>query len=268
MKKLALSFACVAALAACNKNQKTAVSEVSAVKNPPITYLSAEESKKLYDAMYEVGVRDESGRIGATNLEAKTIQCIMEPYKEAPICLVQTEKNVIKAEKGKKALYNVVLATKPEIFDEKDSEGVAFKYFAVQDVACRRAVIPNAVPTCSIVKVVAETPEKVVKVTSLAGKNFCREVETDGLFGQPQGKSEHCLSFHDAKSVTDNANTFFGNPPQSGTYEIKGNAVIITMVRQAPGSDIFGGDKYESIYTLSDDGKTLSNKVGQVLKLK
>jgi hypothetical protein len=49
------------------------------------------------------------------------------------------------------------------------------------------------------------------------GKMFCREVISDGSFGQPKGKRSHCVSFKNGV-MTDNANTFFGNPPERETF--------------------------------------------------
>jgi hypothetical protein len=64
----------------------------------------------------------------------------------------------------------------------------------------------------------------------LDGMEFCREIKTDGSFGQPAGVRSHCVSF-DKDIMTDYANTFFGNPPEHIPYEVfdgevlsKGNA--------------------------------------------
>lgn len=70
----------------------------------------------------------------------------------------------------------------------------------------------------------------------LEGKTFCRKIVSDGMFGQPKGERKHCISFSDG-IATDGANTFFGNPPESAPYEIRGYTVA------------FGDSVYEiSIY--------------------
>lgn len=57
------------------------------------------------------------------------------------------------------------------------------------------------------------------------GQMFCRTVETGGMFGQPKGKRAHCLSFANG-AATDNANTFFGNPPSRYPYELRENVLV------------------------------------------
>ena len=62
------------------------------------------------------------------------------------------------------------------------------------------------------------------KWNGLDGFTYCRDVE-GGLGTPPNTKSQHCVSFADGQ-MTDNANTFFGNP--SETIRIKKvNEVII-----------------------------------------
>lgn len=82
----------------------------------------------------------------------------------------------------------------------------------------------------------------------LDGKTYCRTVTTDGFIGQPRGKQEHCIGFIHGLA-TDNANTFFGNPPEYSPY----------MVSQ--GTITFGSSKY----TLSDDGTELVNISGSTI---
>ncbi len=91
---------------------------------------------------------------------------------------------------------------------------------------------------------------------SLAKKEFCRIVETGGILGQPRGKGEHCVKFLDAREVVDNANTFFGNPPQRGTYSLEGKTITLNF-------------EDKKIYVLSSDGLSISDLEGkQVLTLK
>ena len=86
----------------------------------------------------------------------------------------------------------------------------------------------------------------VLASSTLTGKEFCRMVETGGFFGQPEGKSEHCIQFLEGKKVKDNANTFFGNPPQYGTYSLVGKTITL----------IFENKKD---YVLSSDGESISS---------
>lgn len=79
----------------------------------------------------------------------------------------------------------------------------------------------------------------------LDGKSYCRAVTSDGLFGQPKGTFNHCIRFSDGVA-TDNADSFFGNPPKSADYNVVGNAVV------------FG----ESTYTVSNDGTSLTTVKG------
>lgn len=83
----------------------------------------------------------------------------------------------------------------------------------------------------------------------LDGKTYCRTFQSDGSFGQPKGESKHCLSFADG-SVTDGANTHFGNPPESFEYNVKGNVVTFE----------------DSKYKISSDHKTLTTVKGSTTK--
>ena len=83
-------------------------------------------------------------------------------------------------------------------------------------------------------------------INSLDGKKFCRMVETGGMFGQPAGKREHCIKFLEGKKVEDNADTFFGNPPEKGTYSLVGKTIILNFENNV-------------VYELSSDGKRISS---------
>ena len=74
----------------------------------------------------------------------------------------------------------------------------------------------------------------------LDGKTFCRQVQTGGMFGQPAGARKNCISF-DKGFATDNANSFFGNPPSVEAYQTDGTKVT------------FG----QSSYVLIDQGITM-----------
>lgn len=58
----------------------------------------------------------------------------------------------------------------------------------------------------------------------LDGKSYCRTVQSNGMMGQPSGEREHCIEFSEG-NATDNANTFFGNPPRSFKYTLKDSIV-------------------------------------------
>ena len=83
----------------------------------------------------------------------------------------------------------------------------------------------------------------------LDGKSYCRTVETGGVFGQPAGKRQHCVSFANGVA-TDNANTFFGNPPERAAYQVNGNDVV------------FGSSEY----TISADGLSLATVKGSAVE--
>jgi hypothetical protein len=94
----------------------------------------------------------------------------------------------------------------------------------------------------------------------LAGKKYCRMVVSDGLFGQPAGQREHCIKFIDGQNVSDNSSTFFGNPPEQGTYAVSGKVVTLTL------NSVTGS--YNETYTLSADAKSITGTAGAVLTLK
>lgn len=84
--------------------------------------------------------------------------------------------------------------------------------------------------------------------------------------GQPLGspsevKFTHTVQFRDDGIATDNASTFFGNPPETGKYKVEGNVVTL---------DLRGvtGRSYRQKYVLSDDGLTITGEAGAVLTLK
>ena len=63
------------------------------------------------------------------------------------------------------------------------------------------------------------------------GKSYQRTFVTEPIFGQPGGEKIHSLSFTE-DTVTDNANTFFGNPPETKPYKLDGDIVIIDGVQK------------------------------------
>lgn len=83
---------------------------------------------------------------------------------------------------------------------------------------------------------------------SLEGKSYCRTLSTGGL-GQPAGEGKHCIKFSKGTAM-DNANTFFGNPPEFSPYSVEGMTVT------------FGS----SVYELSEDGSTLTTVKGSAVK--
>jgi hypothetical protein len=84
------------------------------------------------------------------------------------------------------------------------------------------------------------TTSAFANVGVLDGKSYCRTVVSGGVFGQPVGKRQHCVSFSNGIAV-DDANTFFGNPPEQAAYQVSGNDIV------------FGSSEY----TISADGLTL-----------
>src|SRR5665647_1728208 len=68
----------------------------------------------------------------------------------------------------------------------------------------------------------------------LDGKTFCRSVKSGGMMGQPAGVRSHCVAFEDGKA-SDNANTFFGNPPSHYAYSVKGVKIMNTETKKATG---------------------------------
>lgn len=66
---------------------------------------------------------------------------------------------------------------------------------------------------------------------ALDGKKFCRTIATGGVFGRPRGVGQHCVSFENGE-MTDNANTFFGNPPERIQYALVGGVIIDAQTSQ------------------------------------
>lgn len=89
----------------------------------------------------------------------------------------------------------------------------------------------------------------------LVGKSYCRTIISNGQFGQPKGKRQHCLSFITTMKVVDNSPTFFGNPPQTGVYLLEGHTLVTS----------FNNEQEKDVYSLSRDNKTLTNLDGVVL---
>lgn len=100
-----------------------------------------------------------------------------------------------------------------------------------------------------LVMILMAGSQTFANVGSLDGKSYCRAVVTEGFLGQPDIAGLHCLSFENG-IATDDANTFFGSPPESAPYEQVGSSVF------------FGSSEY----TLSADGQTLTAVTGSVTK--
>lgn len=86
---------------------------------------------------------------------------------------------------------------------------------------------------------------------SLDGSRYCRSVQTGGMFGQPVGKRNHCVSFKGGRA-TDNANTFFGNPPETFTYEVFGSKIVNVDTNKPSGYKVKG-----SLLVISETGAVL-----------
>lgn len=75
----------------------------------------------------------------------------------------------------------------------------------------------------------------------LDGKKFCRSVTSSGMMGQPAGTRLHCISFKGGRA-TDNANTFFGNPPSSYTYTLHGTKLFNVDTNKNTGYTLKAGN--------------------------
>jgi hypothetical protein len=92
-------------------------------------------------------------------------------------------------------------------------------------------------------------------VQASAASTYCRTVAGGGL-GQPRGSvREHCVTLGDEGKLIDNANTFFGNPPEILPFEMNGNVVMV-----------YRSGQWSYAYTLV--GTTLLNGAGAVLHKK
>jgi len=72
---------------------------------------------------------------------------------------------------------------------------------------------------------------------SLDGSKYCRSVQAGGIFGQPVGTRSHCVSFQGGRA-TDNANTFFGNPPKTFTYDVIGSEIMNVDTNKSSGYEV------------------------------
>ena len=103
---------------------------------------------------------------------------------------------------------------------------------------------------------------------------FCRTVNTGGMFGQPKGESQHCVLLRADGRMTDNANTFFGNPPKTEAYTIAEIKVDIIIDDEVIGATTTywvkttkqNGKAYYA-YQITNQGTKLENSVGAVLTL-
>ena len=74
----------------------------------------------------------------------------------------------------------------------------------------------------------------------LDGQKYCRSVSTGGMFGQPEGVRNHCVSFKQGQA-TDNANTFFGNPPETFTYDLVNSKIFNVDLNKLTQYEVSGG---------------------------
>jgi hypothetical protein len=87
----------------------------------------------------------------------------------------------------------------------------------------------------------------------LDGTTFCRKVESDGMFGQHRSVRQHCVSFSLGK-MTDNANTFFGNPPETLPYHIENENEVVVYRDGNPSVEY----KYENASLINSQGAVLT----------
>ena len=88
---------------------------------------------------------------------------------------------------------------------------------------------------------------------AVEGNTYCRTVERDGMFGQPKGKASHCVAFKNG-FMNDNANTFFGNPPEVVAYKLVNNQILTRNKQTA---------KVQVSYVVKGD--QIENSAGAVL---
>lgn len=96
---------------------------------------------------------------------------------------------------------------------------------------------------------------------------YCRSVERDGMFGQPKGTFEHCVTLSD-KYLTDNGDSFFGNPPSTNEYQIRNSNLIYILVEAVPSQSKPGQEIAVWQFAYKIVGNTLVNEVGSVLTKK
>jgi len=95
----------------------------------------------------------------------------------------------------------------------------------------------------------------VAAAGELDGKEFCRTIVSDGMFGQPAGERTHCVRFND-NVMTDDANTFFGNPPESINYVLVSGKILV--VRDG---------NLQADYKINKKMTQIENEVGAKLNL-
>lgn len=91
---------------------------------------------------------------------------------------------------------------------------------------------------------------------SLAGRTCSRKFMGRPLGSPNEVEFEHSVRFNEDETVTDNANSFFGNPPATNKFKIAKGSVVIDL-----------GDGETETYRLSKDLKTLTNEAGAVLTI-
>ena len=95
-----------------------------------------------------------------------------------------------------------------------------------------------------------------VSSLNVAGKTFCRTVERDGSMGQPKGSALQCVTFKNSFQVVDNSSSFFGNPPEHGTYIQQGRTITVQLIGRT------GAPREKVLYSLSKDGIALTDLDG------
>ena len=72
---------------------------------------------------------------------------------------------------------------------------------------------------------------QAITAQELKGSEYCRTVYSEGYFGQPVGEREHCVTFYE-NDLMDDANTFFGRPPETFQYQVQGDVILILKDHQ------------------------------------
>lgn len=94
------------------------------------------------------------------------------------------------------------------------------------------------------------------------GKSFIREFKTDVTWDGSTSKRvfQHTVSFSNGGIMKDDANCFFGSPPEYFNYWVEGNTILANNIMKPE-----QGTRRE--YTIVDE-ETISNSQGALLKLK
>lgn len=118
----------------------------------------------------------------------------------------------------------------------RDKSDRIFPNWSLESTCCLVSFAPSPLAFSSLLK--GDLPIKILTgalvlmaaggayAGELDGKTYCRTVYTDGSFSQPPGEREHCVSF-DEDQMSDDMETFFGNPPTHLNYVLVGGKILV-----------------------------------------